>query len=209
MGEIDMNESVMQVSELAGSSIDLAEKITNYSFWVVFTAASIVVIFLLLSYVVWQLRFVTKSLIVKIDVIHQSAEKVSKYFEKDSFRSVDIDAARALISCQLELSRNSILVFIAKIKQRNHLDDKKAIEEKIDLFLDKAYGINESFLRKFDFQGRALSSFLRVEWKDAVKKKVVKDCDNNTMDCHKIESTYIALFDSFKLEINRKIDDIY
>jgi len=200
-----------EIEKLSQTSIDLADKIANHSFWVVFTAVCMVVIFIILGFFIWQLRLFTIKLVEnmnKLDLICKFAEKVMQYFEKDAFRIVDIDQARSLISTELEKSKNAILVFVAKTKQKNNLDDKKAVEERVSLFIEKTYGLNVSLLRKFDFHGRPLSYFLDEKWKEEVKCRILKDCEDNTMDCSRIEATYSALFDSFKMIINHKIDDI-
>ena len=49
---------------------------------------------------------------------------------------------------------------------------------------------------------------MECHWKELIKAQALKDCENHEVDMQRLYNIYTNLFDSFKLSLNHKIDDI-
>ncbi len=195
-------ETVTDLSQMAQSSVDLSKAIADFGALAVIGGVFMVFILLILSLFVYQLFTQQK----KLTAIAEFSETAMKYFEEMAMRNVNLDQARGLISLELERSKDETIIQVVKIKQKNHLDDIDAVQDKINSFLDRLYSGGVSMLRKFDFQGKNLSTFMESHWKEIVKKQMLRDCTNHEIDIHRLEESYTILFMSFKTNFNSKID---
>ena len=197
----------------------LAEGIHNFSLATILQSVVIVLLFVFVLYFLYDIRARSKQLESQtkdLTVLTGFAKSIAEYMKESAVRQVNIDQARVLVRSELDKSKNAILFFIGKTMQRNNLADKKAVEDKVETFINTTYGDNESVLVKFDFQQRPLSSFLETAWREEVKSKIIEEFDRFEqeqeegigMDCVKIEEKYTAIFNKFKMAINHKIDKI-
>jgi len=69
------------------------------------------------------------------------------------------------------------------------------------------YDSNILQLRKFEYKGKELSSFLDYVWKNHIKVQMLADCHDTEIDIYKLDTTYRAHFDTFKMSINHRIDE--
>ncbi|MCL1942544.1 MAG: hypothetical protein FWF54_03220 [Candidatus Azobacteroides sp.] len=192
------------ITELSQQSIDFGRAIADLGALAVIGGVFMVFVLLMLSFFVYQLFTQQK----KLSAIAEFSGKAMGYFEDTAMRNVNLDQARGLISFELERAKNETVIQVVKIKQKNNLDDTDAVQDKIVIFLDRLYSSSVSLLRKFDFQGKSLSTFMESNWKETVKKQMIKDCLNHEIDIHRLEESYIVLFSSFKASFNSKIDEI-
>ena len=197
------------------TGFQLIDKISNHTLLVVIGG-----FFILMSVFQWYMAHrqnnrIVENLIVQNDKNQQQLKaivdvvgKISCYFEERAMRNVNIDQARSLIKSELEKSKYAIITHIVNVKQKNDLVNTQAVAERINIFIDTSYDWNISNLKKFDYQGKPLSSFMECHWKELIKAQALKDCENHEVDMQRLYNIYTNLFDSFKLSLNHKIDDI-
>ena len=201
---------VTDFSIVTEKSLALAEGIANYTILVVLSSISLVLFIILVIYYLIDIRERRKQAIEhgkSLAVITDFINKMADTMKENAMRSVNLDMARGLIASELEKTKWFIVFQVANMKQKNHLDDKEAIEVKIQLLIEQTYYKNYEILRKFEFQGKLLSTFLEERWKGQVFEQITKDCTNNHIDLVKLSETYDVLFVKFKNEMNRKLDD--
>jgi len=192
LDEIYLKGIIVELYDVTESSLLFAKEIANYSLLVVASALC--------------LSFSTVLLVLFVSQVRKQNRSLSRFLEVHECRKVNIDQARSLMDSEFDKTRLEIIVHIIKIKQKNDLDNKCAISEKINLLIDVLYANNVSALRKFDFQNKVLSSFMECGWKDVVRRQMLTDCENHEIDIHKLDTAYRNIFLSFKTSYNLKIE---
>lgn len=192
------------ITDLTNNSVEFSKAIADFGALAVIAGVFMVIVLLMFSFFIYQLFTQQKQLAS----IAEFSQKAMGFFEDSAMRHVNLDQARGLISTELEKAKNEAVVQVVRIKQKNHLDDKEAVNNKIDSYLDRSYSSTISLLRKFDFQDKNLSTFMESNWKEKVKSQMQKDCSNHDIDVQRIEESYAVLFNSFKISFNLKIDEI-
>ncbi len=190
--------------EMTASSIELARAVADYGALVTIAGVFMLLVLILFCYFVYQLFVTTK----KVDKIAAAVAKVTDFFSDKSMRMVNIDQARAIVSNEFNRAAAEVALQVIKIKNANHLDDREAVERNVATFLNRLYASNVGFMRKFEYEGQALSAFLESTWKDAIAKRMLDDCTIHEYNVNRLEDSYRDLFNGFKGTFNQKIDDI-
>lgn len=197
-------EQPTNVTDLTNNSIEFSKAMVDFGALTVIAGVFMVIVLLMFSFFIYQLFTQQK----KLASIAEFSEKAMGFFENSAIRNVNLDQARGLISTELEKAKNEVIVQVVKIKQKNHLDDIEAVNNKIDSFLDRSYSSTVALLRKFDFQEKNLSTFMESNWKEKVKGQMQRDCSNHDVDVQRIDESYSVLFNTLKISFNLKIDEI-
>ena len=207
----------IQTSDLTESSLRLAEAISAYNAMKVLSAVAIMLLIVLVLFYLLDIhlrRREVSELRKSFADLSSFVKSTSEVMKDNAMRSVSLDQTRVLVASELSKSKNAILFFIGKTMQKNNLSDREAVREKVDLFVNQQYGDNVLALNKFDYRQRPLASFLDPNWREEVKRRIIEEFEKHekdaekSMNCYTIEAKYSALFDSFKMTINHKIDEI-
>lgn len=187
--------------------IDVAKGISDYG-------AVIMLAALMMVYIVWQIvdnfrrqkRYEEQN--TGLAVMAEFAKRAAEYFEERAERKVSIDQARAIISTEFARTTQAVAMQIVKIKEANNLDQTDLVRRNVETFLNGLYASTEGMLRKFEFEGHPLSTFIESSWKEQLKARMVEDCATHDFNISRLEEVYRDEFLSYKSLLNQKLDDI-
>lgn len=137
----------------------------------------------------------------------KTLSKIERYFDGEAMKDINLDQTRAIISAEMARTQGEIILEVIRIKINNHLEETERVENRIDLFVDRAYSAGVSYCRKFEYQGKPLSMLFESAWKETVKKQMRLDCQNHEIDMPRIDAIYSSIFNRFKTSFNDKIDE--
>lgn len=187
--------------------IDVAKGISDYG-------AVIMLAALMIVYIIWQIvdnfrrqkRYEEQN--TGMAAMAEFARRAADFFEEKAARKVNVDQARAIVSAEFHRVVGAVVVEIVEIKEANNLDQANIVQGKIEMFLDGMYASTESFLRKFEFEGHSLHSFLESEWKSQTKRRMTDDCTTHEYNIGRLKGSYDNEFTSHKNVVYQKLDEI-
>lgn len=187
--------------------IDVAKGISDYG-------AVIMLAALMMVYIVWQIvdnfrrqkRYEEQN--TGLAMMAEFARRAAEYFEERAERKVSIDQARAIISTEFARTTQAVAMQIVKIKEANNLDQTDLVRRNVETFLNGLYASTEGMLRKFEFEGHPLSTFIESSWKEQLKARMVEDCATHDFNISRLEEVYRDEFLGYKSLLNQKLDDI-
>ena len=149
----DLNKSVDQLTE---STIALAEAAANFGALKVMFGAFLIFIFIVLIIFFWQLVSTQH----KIGDIYLSANKIEKYFQEETNRTIGPAQSQILIRRALNSLSQNIKYTILRTRLENHLDQKDFIQSKVSRVVTYEWGELSSFLANFDCNKKTLADNL-------------------------------------------------
>lgn len=187
--------------------LDLAKGISDYGILIMLAA-------LMLAFMIYQIvdnfrrqkRYEEQN--DGLAAMAEFAKKAAEFFEERAARKVNIDQARATISTDLNRTAQAIVVQVVKIKEANNLEQTDIVRRNIETFLNGMYAASESFLRKFEFEGHPLSTFIESSWKEQIKQRMIEDCAVHDYNISRLEEVYRDVMLGYKSLVNKKLDDI-
>ena len=149
----ELNESVDQLTQ---STIALAEATANFGALKVMFAAFLVFIFIILTVFFWQLVSTQH----KITSIYAASNKIEKFFEEETNRTIGAPQSQILIRRSLNSLAQNIKYNILRIRLENHLDQRDYIHSKVTRIVSYEWGELSSFLTNFEHDKKTLADNL-------------------------------------------------
>lgn len=192
------------------SSIEMSRTIADYGALVAMGGVMLIIILLLVGLFIYQLVVSQRNMNAIPALINELKKDMTilKEYQKDAaFRKIDVDQARALVAKEFDSIKNSVIARVIDIKDQNNLSDHEAVKGKISMFIQSVESGSRSFLRKFEFNDKVLSSFILPEWWEVLHRYMEKDCESHDFSYRLLENKYNLLLDRFKRLANEKIDE--
>lgn len=207
MDELPINE-LNQLSEttksLTNTSLELAQAASDYgALKVIFGVFMVIVILTILTIVVSYI-FSLK----KLNNINNASNKVLKYFDNMSKKTIGKEESQSLIRESLNRCKALTKYYILRIKYENHINNKELTKQKIEKIVENSFAELNSFLSKFIYNDTALSIVIDLEDSKPlmmmIENLVYQDKDNFTIS--NMDQTVELFFDGLKLEYTKKLD---
>lgn len=143
---------VPNVDQLTKASIELAEAASNYGALKIIFGVFMAVMLLIVLVFISQSIFLTK----KVQILADTSEKVSKYFEGLSNRDIGKDEANSMF--REVLNHNSVLIkyYILRVRTENNIANRKSTETKVRRMIRNIYSESTNYLNKFLLEGKPL-----------------------------------------------------
>ena len=149
----ELNESVDQLTQ---STIALAEATANFGALKVMFAAFLVFIFIILIVFFWQLISTQH----KITTIYASANKIEKFFDEETNRTIGTPQSQILIRRALNSLSQNVKYNILRTRLENHLDQRDYIQSKVTRLVSYEWGELSAFLANFECDKKTLADNL-------------------------------------------------
>lgn len=174
--------TVQNIDQLTKASIELAEAAANYGALKIIFGVFMAVMLLIVLVFISQSVFLTK----KVQILSETSEKVSKYFEGLSNRDIGKDEANSMF--REVLNHNSVLIkyYILRVRTENNIANKKSTETKVRRMIRNIYSESTNYLNKFLLEGKPLHLIIE------------SDSDSDSIFALMWEQIYIPL-DEFNL----------
>lgn len=149
------------VQPIAQSAIDMSTAVSELGVMKVTYGIFIVFMIILIILFVYQVFIITN----KVNKVHEVSSRVEDYFNNTNDRSIGSTQADIIISRSFNHMKAIIKYQILRIRLENHIDDKEAIDRKVEMIVRNECNELKYFLSQFILHGKTQLSEL-VNWVD-------------------------------------------
>lgn len=149
------------VKPVASTAIDVANAASELGIMRVTYGIFIVFMIILITLFVYQVFIITN----KVNRVHEISSRIEDYFNNTNDRSIGSTQAEVLISRSFNHLSAIIKYQVIRIRLENHIDNREAVDRKVEMVVRNEYNELRFFLSQFILHGKAPLSDL-VDWDD-------------------------------------------
>lgn len=149
------------VQPIAQSAIDVSHAVSELGVMKVICGIFVVFMIILIVLFVYQVFIITN----KVNKVHEVSQRVEDYFNTTNDHSVGQAQADILISRSFNHLKALVKYQILKIRLENHIDDRVAVDRKVEMIVRNECNELKYFLSQFTLHGKDSLAEL-VNWSD-------------------------------------------
>jgi|GEM_PF-3024456 len=200
---------ILQITDPVTSTLTIAEGISTFGMMAIAAAAFIIFAFIII-YVFIKLfnkmfddmQKNQKSFFEKLVTLGIESNKKLDLL-KESLTGEEMVQALTVAEYIFNYNKHQLIVEMANIKEKNHLNDREAIEKRLKLKINNLQQRRLNDLDKFTYKGHRLSYYTEPSWGDSVFNYVIDFIyDNREYN----RDYYIRLFDQMYEQVKNEFE---
>ena len=205
------------------STLVLARGISEYTLLVI-AAAAFIFISLIMNVIWWYfskkqidymltqhntlIQGIINSQQTKLDGILEYAKQTENKLNqlKEAITGQEFNKIRVSVTYGFDFNKLSIALFINETKSSNNLDNRSGVEKSVRMTVDNLYNRFVNEMDNFEYNGRKVSFFFDIEWKERVYEFCLYSIyDGKQHDCFNYIKSLNNYFEEFKVKFFEKL----